>query len=114
MSLAMVAGRARLSLLLLFFTGLGSILPLPTSRGQPAPASATKETVTVGLIIDADSPVGRIANTTIPMALDDFYATYPNSSARVQVLTHDSRGDVVAAASAGMDVVCLCRLIAFL
>jgi hypothetical protein len=37
------------------------------------------------LIIDADSPVGRIARTTIPMALDDFYAAYPNSSARVQV-----------------------------
>ncbi|TVU09629.1 hypothetical protein EJB05_43115, partial [Eragrostis curvula] len=97
----MAPGCAARSLFLLFFTALASLLP--TSQGQPLPAAEAKETVTVGLIIDAASPVGRIANTTIPMALEDFYAAYPNSSARVQVLMHDSGGDVIAAASTGMD-----------
>ncbi|XP_062199198.1 glutamate receptor 2.8-like [Phragmites australis] len=90
----MAAGRAPHLLFLLVFIDLASLLP--TSQGQPP--------VTVGLIIDAGSPVGRIATTTIPMALDDFYAAYPNSSARVRVLTHDSGGDVVAAASAALQL----------
>ncbi|CAD6219142.1 unnamed protein product [Miscanthus lutarioriparius] len=76
---------------------LASLIPA-TSRAQPP------ETVTVGLIIDADSPVGRIASTTIPMALDDFYAAFPNASARVRLLQHDSGGDVVAAASAALQL----------
>jgi glutamate receptor, ionotropic, plant len=94
-----MAGRARHPPFRLMFYLIGllaSLIPA-TSRAQPP------ETVTVGLIIDADSPVGRIASTTIPMALDDFYAALPNSSTRVQILQHDSGGDVVAAASAGMD-----------
>ncbi|KAL6655758.1 hypothetical protein ACP70R_006584 [Stipagrostis hirtigluma subsp. patula] len=82
-----------------FLLGLASLLVLSTSRGQPPPA-----TVTVGLIIDAGSPVGKIASTTIPMALEDFYTAFPNSSARVRVLTHDSGGDVVAAASAALQL----------
>lgn len=82
--------------LVFFLIGLTSLFPA-TSWAQP-PVS-----VSVGLIIDADSPVGRIASTTIPMALDDFYAAFPNASTRVRVVQHDSGGDVVAAASAGMD-----------
>ncbi|KXG35671.1 glutamate receptor 2.8 isoform X2 [Sorghum bicolor] len=76
---------------------LASLIPA-TSPAQPP------ETVAVGLIIDADSPVGRIASTTIPMALDDFYAAFPNASARVRLLQHDSGGDVVAAASAALQL----------
>ncbi|KAG0543795.1 hypothetical protein BDA96_02G219800 [Sorghum bicolor] len=76
---------------------LASLIPA-TSPAQPP------QTVTVGLIIDADSPVGRIASTTIPMALDDFYAAFPNASARVRLLQHDSGGDVVAAASAALQL----------
>jgi hypothetical protein len=80
--------------LLFLLIGLAVSL-VATSRAQPTD-------VNVGLIIDAASPVGKIANTTIPMALDDFYAAFPNSTARVKILLHDSGGDVVAAASAGM------------
>ncbi|KAL6656051.1 hypothetical protein ACP70R_006877 [Stipagrostis hirtigluma subsp. patula] len=93
-----MAGHAPRRLFLLLFLGLASLLQ-STSRAQPPAAN-----VTVGLIIDAGSPVGRIASTTIPMALDDFYAAFPNSSARVRVLTHDSGGDVVAAASAALQL----------
>ncbi|KAL6846182.1 hypothetical protein ACP4OV_023630 [Aristida adscensionis] len=95
----MAAWRAPRPLFLLL--GLATLL-LPASRAQQQPPTPT--TVTVGLIIDAASPVGRIATTTIPMALDDFYAAFPNSSARVRLLTHDSGGDVVAAASAALQL----------
>ncbi|CAM0951459.1 unnamed protein product [Alopecurus aequalis] len=88
--------RARSSLLFLLIGLAGSLLA--TSRAQPT-------VVKVGLIIDAASPVGKITNTTIPMALDDFYTAFPNSTTRVQILQHDSRGDVVAAASAAMQLI---------
>ncbi|XP_037434541.1 glutamate receptor 2.8-like [Triticum dicoccoides] len=73
---------------------------LLTSRAQPT----TPTEVKVGFIVDAGSPVGKIATTTIPMALEDFYAAYPNSSVRVRILQHDSGGDVVAAASAALQL----------
>uniref|UniRef100_A0ACD5XS20 Uncharacterized protein n=1 Tax=Avena sativa TaxID=4498 RepID=A0ACD5XS20_AVESA len=94
-----MAGDARAgpSNLLFLLIGLAASL-LATSRAQPTD-------VKVGLIIDAGSPVGKIANTTIPMALDDFYAAFPNSTARVQILHHDSGGDVVAAASAALQLI---------
>ncbi|KAF8695343.1 hypothetical protein HU200_037573 [Digitaria exilis] len=38
------------------------------------------------------------------MALDDFYASFPNASPRVQLAHHDSAGDVVAAASAALQL----------
>ncbi|CAD6219183.1 unnamed protein product [Miscanthus lutarioriparius] len=96
-----MAGRARhprFRRVFFYLIGLLASLIPATSRAQPP------ETVTVGLIIDADSPVGRIASTTIPMALDDFYAAFPNASARVRLLQHDSGGDVVAAASAALQL----------
>uniref|UniRef100_M8BYA8 Glutamate receptor n=1 Tax=Aegilops tauschii TaxID=37682 RepID=M8BYA8_AEGTA len=73
---------------------------LLTSQAQPA----TPTEVKVGFIVDAGSPVGKIATTTIPMALEDFYAAYPNSPVRVRILPHDSGGDVVAAASAALQL----------
>ncbi|KAM0913363.1 hypothetical protein ACQ4PT_012218 [Festuca glaucescens] len=82
--------------LLFLLIGLAASL-LATSPAQPTD-------VNVGLIIDAASPVGKIATTTIPMALDDFYAAFPNSTARVKILKHDSGGDVVAAASAALQL----------
>nr|CAB3457112.1 unnamed protein product [Digitaria exilis] len=99
-----MAGRARRHppsrLVVLLLLCLASLIPTPSlAQAQPPPAS-----VTVGLIIDADSPVGRIASTTIPMALDDFYASFPNASARVRLAQHDSSGDVVAAASAALQL----------
>ncbi|KAG2635166.1 glutamate receptor 2.8-like [Panicum virgatum] len=98
-----MAGRARrpppFRHVVLLLLGLAALIPA-TSRAQQQPRAS----VTVGLIIDADSPVGRIARTTIPMALDDFYAAFPNASARVRVVQHDSGGDVVAAASAALQL----------
>ncbi|KAG8056831.1 hypothetical protein GUJ93_ZPchr0002g26132 [Zizania palustris] len=84
-------------LFLLLFLGSASSLFFATSWGQ-------QQTVSVGFIIDGGSPVGKIANTTIPMALEDFYAAFPGSSARVRLVHRDSRGDVIAAASAAVEL----------
>ncbi|PNT64646.1 hypothetical protein BRADI_4g30860v3 [Brachypodium distachyon] len=75
---------------------------LMTSRAQQPPSPPTD--VKVGLIINATSPVGKIVSTTIPMALQDFYATFPDSRARVQILQHDSGGETVAAAAAALQL----------
>ncbi|KAI4990424.1 hypothetical protein ZWY2020_038787 [Hordeum vulgare] len=91
-----MAGDADARFLLVVCFAASILLP---SRAQPATPTEVK-----GFIIDAGSPVGKIATTTIPMALEDFYAAYPNSSARVRVLQHDSGGDVVAAASAALQL----------
>ncbi|VAI32610.1 unnamed protein product [Triticum turgidum subsp. durum] len=69
-----MAGHAHAPFLLACFAA--SILL--TAQAQPT----TPTEVKVGFIVDAGSPVGKIATTTIPMALEDFYAAYPNSSVR--------------------------------
>ncbi|CAM0951462.1 unnamed protein product [Alopecurus aequalis] len=86
-----MAGNARL---VFFLIGFAACF-VTTSLAQPTE-------VKVGLIIDADSPVGKIATTTIPMALEDYYAAFPNSTARVKILQHNASGDVVDAASAAL------------
>ncbi|KAL5200913.1 hypothetical protein ABZP36_035267 [Zizania latifolia] len=92
-----MAGHTPNPLFLLLFLGSASSLFFAMSWGQP-------QTVSVGFIIDGGSPVGRIANTTIPMALEDFYDAFPGSSVRVRLVHRDSRGDVVAAASAAVEL----------
>lgn len=56
----------------------------------------------VGLILDLDSLVGRMALTSIRIAVDDFYAAHPRSSNHLELLVRKSN-DVVTAASAGTD-----------
>ncbi|KAF7065614.1 hypothetical protein CFC21_071702 [Triticum aestivum] len=95
-----MAGDARAHPYLLFFLiGLAASFTV-TSRAQPTAPTEVK----VGLIVDAASPVGKVATTTISMALEDFYAAFPNSSARVRIQQHDSGGDVVTAASAALQL----------
>ncbi|KAF7136060.1 hypothetical protein RHSIM_Rhsim08G0247600 [Rhododendron simsii] len=59
--------------------------------------------VDVGVILDADDPmVGKVSQTCISMALEDFYALNQNhNTTRIVLHKRDSKGDVVEAASAG-------------
>ncbi|KAF7136401.1 hypothetical protein RHSIM_Rhsim08G0247500 [Rhododendron simsii] len=59
--------------------------------------------VDVGVILDADDHmVGKVSQTCISMALEDFYALNQNhSTTRIVLHKRDSKGDVVEAASAG-------------
>ena len=66
---------------------------------QKAPVS-----ISVGVILDIDEPVGRMSRTSIDLALEDFYASHPNYSSRLQLQFRDSKKDVIVAASEGNEV----------
>ncbi|XP_058210533.1 glutamate receptor 2.2-like isoform X2 [Rhododendron vialii] len=62
--------------------------------------------VDVGVILDADDHmVGKVSQTCISMALEDFYTLNQNhSTTRIVLHKRDSKGDVVEAASAAIDL----------
>ena len=68
--------------------------------GHP-PLVMAKEVIPVGVVLDLKSPVGRVAESYMSMALSDFYAVNDNYSTRLSLLTKDSGNDIIAAASAG-------------
>uniref|UniRef100_A0A0D9WMS4 Ionotropic glutamate receptor C-terminal domain-containing protein n=1 Tax=Leersia perrieri TaxID=77586 RepID=A0A0D9WMS4_9ORYZ len=85
-----------------------------------AVAVATNKSVRVGVVLDLTSDVGRKSLASVSMALDDFYAAHDsdddanaNSTARVELIVRDSRGDVVTAADAGYRKICPTDLFSF-
>ncbi|XP_072978881.1 glutamate receptor 2.8-like [Typha angustifolia] len=71
---------------------------LPVIPSQPT-------TFKLGLILDSNSSIGQIALTSVHLAVADFYAANPNSSARLQLLTRDASADVVTAASLALELI---------
>ena len=65
----------------------------------------------VGVILDLTTLVGKMGQTSISMAIDDFYSINSNYTARLVLHTKDSGNDVVQAASAGSYPVIFCCLI---
>ncbi|CAL4967363.1 unnamed protein product [Urochloa decumbens] len=61
--------------------------------------------VRVGVILNLTSAVGQRRKVGIEMALEDYYAAHPGSRTRVVPRFRDSRGDVVGAASAAVDLI---------
>ncbi|KAL7153128.1 hypothetical protein ABFS83_04G144400 [Erythranthe nasuta] len=59
--------------------------------------------VRVGVVLDMDN-YGKITLDYITMALSDFYATHDHYKTRLLLFDRDSKGDVVAAAAAGLDL----------
>ncbi|KAK9931929.1 hypothetical protein M0R45_019183 [Rubus argutus] len=55
--------------------------------------------VNVGVILDLDTPVGKMAHHCVSMALSDFYARNANRT-KLNLTVKDSRNDVVSASSA--------------
>uniref|UniRef100_J3MXN6 Ionotropic glutamate receptor C-terminal domain-containing protein n=1 Tax=Oryza brachyantha TaxID=4533 RepID=J3MXN6_ORYBR len=60
--------------------------------------------VHVGVILDLGSLVGKIAKTSILLAIEDFYALHPNYTTRVVMHIKDSMGSSVQAASEALDL----------
>ncbi|KAL8043589.1 hypothetical protein ABFX02_09G128008 [Erythranthe guttata] len=58
----------------------------------------------VGVILDADSLVGRIGNTSLSLALSDFYSINSNYSTRIVLHTRDSKGRVTDAAASALNL----------
>ena len=81
-----------------------SFLLLSLSLCGYEPLMMANELIPVGVVLDLKSPVGRVAERYMSMALSDFYAVNHNYSTRLSLFTKDSGNDVIAAASAGTDV----------
>ncbi|KAM3762380.1 hypothetical protein ACB098_01G340600 [Castanea mollissima] len=81
-----------------------SFLLLSLSLCGYDPLMTANELIPVGVVLDLKSPVGRVAERYISMALSDFYAVNHNYSTRLSLLTKDSENDVIAAASTAQDL----------
>ncbi|KAH0466227.1 hypothetical protein IEQ34_006330 [Dendrobium chrysotoxum] len=63
-------------------------------------------TVKVGVIMDLSTPVGRGSLAALSLAYNDFYASHPDSPARLLLLPRNSsRSDAVDAASTALDLI---------
>jgi ionotropic glutamate receptor len=56
----------------------------------------------VGVILNLGSLVGKVAQTSVSLAVEDFYAAHPNYSTKLVLHIRDSMDSDVQAASAGM------------
>ena len=63
--------------------------------------SRAKEILNVGVILDMESPVGKIAESCIHMAISDFYAANPNYQTKIALSWRDSKAKIITAFSAG-------------
>ncbi|KAI3473030.1 hypothetical protein Pfo_030113 [Paulownia fortunei] len=59
--------------------------------------------IRVGVVLDMDD-YGEMALTCISMALSEFYATHDHYKTRLVLTNRDSKGDVVGAAAAALDL----------
>lgn len=62
--------------------------------------------VNVGLILNRNGKLGKVALSCINMSLSDFYNSNPHYKTRLLLNIRDSQRDVVAAAAAGSIVNC--------
>lgn len=70
-------------------------------RAAGSPVSPEKDMVKVGVIIDQNSKVGKIAKKYIDLALSDFQLEHEGYRTRLLPCYRDPQKDAVAAASAG-------------
>ncbi|TVU28845.1 hypothetical protein EJB05_20380, partial [Eragrostis curvula] len=67
--------------------------------------AAAAGTVRVGIILDQASVTGTRFQTSIQMAVEDYYSAHPNSTTKVELHFRDSSGDAVGAVSAAVDLI---------
>ncbi|XP_072981090.1 glutamate receptor 2.7-like isoform X1 [Typha angustifolia] len=82
---------------LLFFSSV-------SYRATVGLAQNTAVPVHVGVILDLASAPGKRSQTSIRMAIEDFYAAHGDYSTRVTLDMRDSKNDVIVAASAAVDL----------
>ncbi|KAM0880690.1 hypothetical protein ACQ4PT_033394 [Festuca glaucescens] len=79
------------------------LLPISFAIAQNAPTEEVQE-FHVGVILDLGSMVGKIARTSISLAMEDFYAVHQNYSTKIVLHIRDSMSDDVQAASEAIDL----------
>jgi ionotropic glutamate receptor len=76
------------------------LLPINFAFAQNATSEGAQE-FHVGVILDLGSMVGKIARTSISLAVEDFYIAHQNYSTKLVLHIRDSKNDDVQAASEG-------------
>ncbi|KAG6585767.1 Glutamate receptor 2.1, partial [Cucurbita argyrosperma subsp. sororia] len=61
--------------------------------------------VSVGVVLDMESWIGKVGLSCIHMSLSEFYEANPHYDTRIVLHPKDSAGDVVAAAAAAVDLI---------
>ncbi|KAI3463171.1 hypothetical protein Pfo_019834 [Paulownia fortunei] len=69
-----------------------------------AQSEVANSTFQVGVILDLDSPVGRIGLSSLSLALSDFYSVNTNYTTKLVLHVRDSRGQVIDAAATALSL----------
>ncbi|OWM65879.1 hypothetical protein CDL15_Pgr015304 [Punica granatum] len=88
----------------LLLGGLAGVLNLGGLAMAAEGDLSRKERVKVGLLVDSNAPMGRIASSYVNMALSDFYEAHPSYRTRLSLHFRNPQNDVVLAASAALDL----------
>ncbi|XP_073002220.1 glutamate receptor 2.8-like [Typha latifolia] len=75
----------------------------PVMVAQNASRSA-KASFHVGIVLDLGTPVGKMGQSSLSMAIEDFYAIHGNYSTRLVLHSKDSNNDNIQAASAALNL----------
>ncbi|XP_047958830.1 glutamate receptor 2.8-like, partial [Salvia hispanica] len=95
------------------FFWLHMLLFLCFCVGHSTGFNATAAKANVGVVLDLDTPLGKICKTCISMAIEDFYSNR-NYNTMIEPHFRDSRSDVVTAASAAIDLLKKAQVMAIL
>ncbi|KAE8807068.1 Glutamate receptor 2.8 [Hordeum vulgare] len=74
------------------------LLPINLAVAQNTSREEAQE-LHVGVILDLGSIVGKMARTSVSLAMEDFSAVHPNYSTKLVLHVRDSMSDDVQAAS---------------
>ncbi|PVH65971.1 hypothetical protein PAHAL_1G114500 [Panicum hallii] len=85
--------------------GIKMILFLAFSSAVAQNVTESKvEEFHVGVVLDLGTTVGKVAHTSISIAVEDFYVVHPNYTTRIVLHVSDSLSDDVQAASEVLDL----------
>ncbi|KAL8466484.1 hypothetical protein ACS0TY_035535 [Phlomoides rotata] len=80
------------------------LLLLVSFCSAPSNSTTVPAKADVGVILDLETPVGKIIKTCISMSIEDFYTKHENYSTMIVPHFRDSRSDIVAATSSAVDL----------
>ncbi|KAM0939245.1 putative periplasmic binding protein-like I [Dioscorea sansibarensis] len=75
-----------------------SLSLLPIFSGEPTPVS-------IGVVLDMNSLLGKTCFISMKIAKEDFYTSHPNYNTSIVFKSRDSRGQVIGAAAGALDLI---------
>ncbi|KAF5953155.1 hypothetical protein HYC85_011099 [Camellia sinensis] len=93
-----------MNLFLVFLSFHAFLGTLQTTSSSSSSSNNGTVVFQVGVVLDLDSVVGRMGLSCLEMALSDFYLVHSNYKTRMVLHVRDSKGQVIDAASAALDL----------